>query len=158
MLWGFLPRFNQRFAVPAKGPGLAYRPLPDGLSPDLVFCFKYGCSVGKDNVVRFGVQRLQIMPTNGRSSYAKAKVQAHEGMEGSLAVHYKGQCLRTRPAPPEAPVLRARSTVCFIPGASDSRDLRLCLAAKTTRSKAGRPYKPAPDHPWRRFQIAHDGG
>ena len=151
VLWDFLPRFNQRFAVPAGEPGLAYRPLPDTLNPDTIFCFKYERTVSKDNVIRFGGHRLQIMPTNGRLSYAKAKVEVHERMDGSLAVYYKGQCLLTRPAPPEAPVLRARSTVRFIPGASDSRELALSVAAKTTRAKTGRPYKPAPDHPWRRY-------
>jgi len=159
VLWNFLPRFNQRFAVPAREPGLAYRPVPDGFNPDEVFCFKYQRSVGKDNVVRFGGHRLQIMPTNGRLSYVKANVEVHERMDGSLAVYYKGQCLLTRSAPPEAPVLRARSTVRFIPGVSDSRELAPCIAAKTAKPKLGRPYKPAPDHPWRGpFRVHIDRG
>ncbi len=159
VLWDFLPRFNQRFAVPAREPDLAYRPVPDGFKPDEVFCFKYERSVGKDNVVRFGGQRLQIMPTNGRLSYAGARVEVHERMDGSLAVYYKGQCLLTRPAPPEAPVLRVRSSTRFIPGASDFRELAPSVAAKTTKPKSGRPYKPAPDHPWRRpFRVHIDRG
>lgn len=72
VLWDLLPRFNQRFAVPAREPGLAYRQVPDGFKPDEIFCFKYQRSVGQDNVVRFGGHRLQIMPTNGRLSYARA--------------------------------------------------------------------------------------
>ena len=159
VLWDFLPRFNERFAVPAGEPGLAYHPLPDGLNPDEVFCFKYQRSVGKDNVVRFGGHRLQIMPTNGRLSYAKAKVEVHERMDGSLAVYYKGQCLVTRPAPPEAPLLRVKSTARFIPAASDSRELALCTAAKTVKATLARPYKPPPDHPWRRdFRLHIDRG
>lgn len=159
VLWDFLPRFNQRFAIPAREPGLAYRPVPDGFKPDEVFCFKYQRSVGKDNVVRFGGHRLQIMPTNGRLSYVKANVEIHERMNSSLAVYYKGQCLLTKPAPPEAPVLRARSTARFIPGASDSQELALCIAARTAKPNTGRPYKPAPDHPWRRpFRVHIDRG
>ena len=115
VLWDFLPRFNPRFAVPAREPGLAYRQVPDGFKPDEVFCFKYQRTVGKDNVVRFGEHRLQIMPTNGRLSYNKAKVEVHERMDGSLAVYYKGQCLASKPAPPEAPVLRARNTTRVTP-------------------------------------------
>jgi transposase len=149
VLWDFLPRFNQRFAVPTGEPGLAYRPLPDGLNSDEVFCFKYQRSVSQDNVVRFGGHRLQIMPTNGRLSYAKAKVEVHERMNGSLAVYYKGQCLLTKLAPLEAPVLRVRNTVRFVPRASDSHELALCMPAKTTNTKPDRHYKPAPDHPWR---------
>jgi transposase len=81
----FLPRFNQRFAVPAKEGGLAYRKPPEGFNPDEVFCFKYQRTVGLDNVVRFGEHRIQIIPTNGRLSYAKAKVEVQERMDGSLA-------------------------------------------------------------------------
>lgn len=159
VLWDFLPRFNRRFAVPARESGLAYRQVPDGFEPDEVFCFKYQRSVGKDNVVRFGKHRLQIMPTNGRLSYIKANVEVHERMDGSLAVYYKGQCLLTKSAPPEAPVLRVRNTAPFIPGASDSRELAPCVATKTTKPKTGRPYKPAPDHPWRRpFRVHIDRG
>jgi transposase len=159
VLWDLLPRFNQRFAVPAREPGLAYRPVPDGFKPDEVFCFKYERIVGKDNVVRFGKHRLQIMPTNGRLSYAKANVEVHERMNGSLAIYYKGQCLLTRLAPPEAPVLRVRNTVRFVPPASDSRELALRTVAKTTKTRLARPYKPAPDHPWRRsFPVHIDRG
>ncbi len=159
VLWDFLPRFNHKFAVPAREPGLAYRPVPDNFNPDEVFCFKYERTVGPDNVVRFGGHRLQIMPTNGRLSYARARVEVQERMDGSLAVYYKGQCLLTRLAPPEAPVLRARSTARFMPGASDSRELSHCVATKTAKPTSGRPYKPAPDHPWRRpFRIHIDRG
>jgi transposase len=159
VLWDFLPRFNERFAVPAREPGLAYRPVTDDFSPDEVFCFKYERSVGKDNVVRFGGYSLQIMPTNGRLSYARSKVEVHERMNGSLAVYYKGQCLLTRSAPPETPVLRIRNTARFIPGASDSRDLPSCAATRTAKPKSGRPYKPAPDYPWRRpFRVHIDRG
>ena len=159
VLWDFLPRYNRRFAVPAREPGLAYRPVPDGFDPDQVFCFKYQRSVGKDNVVRFGGHRLQIMPTNGRLSYARANVEVHERMDGSLAVYYKGQCLLTKSAPPEASVLRARNTARFIPGASDPRQLVPCVATRVAKSKTRRPYKPAPDHPWRSaFRVHIDRG
>jgi hypothetical protein len=159
VLWNFLPRFNERFAVLAREPGLAYLPIPDGFNPDEIFCFKYERTVGKDNVIRFGGHRLQIMPTNGRLSYVKAHVEVHERMDGSLAVYYKGQCLLTRSAPPEALVLRTRSTPRFIPGVSDSRELAPCLATKITKSKTGHPHKPAPDHPWRRpFRVHIDRG
>jgi len=46
VLWDFLPRFNKRFAVPAREPGSAYRQIPDSLDLDDVFCFKYQRTVG----------------------------------------------------------------------------------------------------------------
>ena len=72
VLWDFLPRYSQRFAVPAVQHGSAYHEPGERFIPDEVFCFKYYRRVGPDNVVRFGEHRLQIMPTNGRSSYARA--------------------------------------------------------------------------------------
>ena len=156
VLYDFLPRFNQRFAVPASEPGLVYRKPPQGFNPDEVFCFKYQRTVGRDNVVRFEGHRLQIMPTNGRSSYARAKVEVHERMDGSLAVYYKGQCLLTKPAPAEAPVLRVRNTTRFIPG-TRSQEVALPVASKTPEPKTPHPYKPPLNHPWRRgFKIYVD--
>jgi transposase len=148
-LWNFLPRFNKSFAVPAREPGSAYRQIPEDVKPDGIFCFKYQRTVAKDNVVRFGEHRLQIVPTNGRSSYAKAKMEVQERMDGSLAVHYKGQRLLSKPASPEAPILRVRNTTRFIPG-SKPQELTAPVLEKTLEPKARHPYKPAPNHPWRR--------
>jgi len=150
VLWDFLPRFNKRFAVPAKEPGSAYRQTPEDFKPDEIFCFKYQRTVGKDNVIRFGEHRLQIVPTNGRSSYVKAKVEVHERMDGGLAVYYKEQCLLTKPAPPEAPLLRARNIPRFIPGSGEPLESASHIANKILKPKATHPYKPAPNHPWRR--------
>lgn len=36
----FPPEYNQRFAVAAAETGSAYRPLPQGVKPEEVFCFK----------------------------------------------------------------------------------------------------------------------
>jgi len=89
------------------------------------------------------------MPTNGQLSYVKARVEVHERMDGSLAVYYKGQCLATKTAPPEAPVLRARNMTRFIPG-SKPQELITSVAGKTLEPKIHHPYKPARNHPWRR--------
>jgi transposase len=153
VLGDFLPRHNQRFAVLAAGPGLAYQEPSQGFTPDEVFCFKYERTVGRDNVVRFGEHRLQIMPTNGRLSYVQAKVEVQERMDGSLAVYYKGQCLATKPAPPQAPVLRAKNIKRAMPGGTESSEAKIAiLARKPSPPKA--PGKHGPDHPWRRpFQM-----
>jgi len=153
VLWDFLPRYSQKFAIPAAQPALAYRQPPQGFIPDEVFCFKYYRTVGLDNVVRFGEHRLQIMPTNGRLSYARVRVEVHERLDGSLAVYYQGCCLATKPAPSEAPVLRARNIARVMPDRADSNELRLpfIAAKKTLPSNPPHRSKPAPDHPWRQW-------
>ena len=156
VLWDFLPRYNQRFAVPATQPGSAYRQPGQGFNPDEVFCFKYRRTVGRDNVVRFGEHRLQIMPTNGRLSYVRARVELHERMDGSLAVYYQGQCLATKAAPPEAPVLRARNMPRVIPNSTDAGEVAetATRTRKALRPKSHQHKRPGPDHPWRRpFKI-----
>jgi transposase len=139
VLCDYLPRHNQRFTVPATEPGSAFRPLAK--DPDEVFCFKYQRSVGLDNVVRFGSNRLQVLPSNGRFSYARARVEVRQSLDGSLTIYYQGQRLNIRPAPDEAAALR-----------------------KTTLPVSATPFqkryaKPAPDHPWRgKFRIHLDRG
>lgn len=124
----FLPRYNQRFAIEAAESELAYIKPDNGFKPDEFFCFKYPRVVGLDNVVRFGKQRLQLLPSDERLSYARCKVSVHERLDGSLAVYYQDRCLNTRPAPLEPARIR-----------------ELVLSVATI------PHlyrKPATDHPW----------
>lgn len=150
VLWDFLPRYNRRFTVAPAKVGSAYRSPGKGFNPDEIFCFKYYRTVGADNVVRFGEHRLQVLPANGRLSYARARVEVHERLDGSLAVYFQGHCLTTKQAPPEAPILRARKMARVMP-------VRTSIAATKTKAM---PYtKPAPDHPWRRsFKVHIDRG
>ena len=136
VLWDFFPRYNQKFAVPAKEPGSAYRPVGEEFVPDEIFCVKAQRSVGADNVVRFEGHRLQIVPTNGRASYAKCRVEVHQRLDGSLAVYYQGKPLTTRVAPPEPFMLRAPAKVAEP------------VAARVASPSVLR-RRPAPDHPWR---------
>jgi hypothetical protein len=122
----YLPRFNAQFAVPPAQVGTAYRPFPEGLAAEEVFCFKYGRTVALDNTVQLGEHRLQLLPGKQRRSYARAHVEVHERLDGSLAVYYAGHCLTSTPAPLEAPVLRAR--------AGRLRTVRPHLAGETAAS------------------------
>ena len=109
VLWNFLPRFNQRFGVPAAEPGTAYRQLPDGVCLDAVLCFKYIRTVANDNTVRFNGATLQILADDHRASYARAKVEVQERLDGSIVVAYRGRTLAAEPAATEPVTLRARS-------------------------------------------------
>jgi len=129
VLANFLPRYNRRFAVPAREPELAYRKTDSSFKPEEVFCFKYPRTVGADNVVRFGEHRLQILPSEDRLSYARCKVKVQERLDGSLAVYYQGHCLSTSPAPLEPAKLREP----------------VAIGVATQRRYA----RPGPDHPWR---------
>ena len=159
VLCEYLPRFNRRFAVEAAQPGLAYRPLEEGVDLDEVFCFKYWRTVGADNVVRLGEHRIQLLPSAERASYAKARVEIHERLDGSLAIYYQGRKIASQAAPAEAPVLRARhrgqaprgegavdEQGVVVAGAVDKWAGRRAVHLSTARPEARRP---SADHPWR---------
>jgi hypothetical protein len=130
-LEGFLSRYNARFAVAPRQAGLAYRQA-EGLNLTAVFCLKHKRVVGADNVVRSGGQRLQVLPSRDRLSYARCSVEVHETMDGSLRVYYQGRYLDTCPAPAEA---------------TKMRELGVVTVGNTPVRRLARP---AQDHPWRR--------
>ena len=142
----FLPRYNHRFVVPAAEPESAYRPVDTGLDLATVFCLKHARTVGRDNVVQFNGHRLQVLPSQGRASYARARVEVHERMNGTLAIYHQGERLTITLAPKEAQGLRAVT----VPHATD-----------TARQPIPTPHPhhtPAPDHPWRRYAQARQKG
>ena len=100
VLWNFIPRYNQRFGVAPAKPGSAYRRLPTGVSLDETLCFKYLRTVANDNTVRFNGATLQILPDVNRASYARAKVEVQERLDGSIVVVHQGRTLAVEPAPP----------------------------------------------------------
>jgi len=129
VLGHFLPEYNRKFTIAARESGSAYRKPQDGFKPEEYFCYKYPRTVGADNVVRFVKNRLQILPSPDRASYAHCKVEVFAGLNGGLAVYFKGKCLKTRSAPLEAAKLREPVAA----GRSSHRDYA----------------KPSPNHPWR---------
>ncbi len=139
VLRAYLPNHNRKFAVPARQPGLAYTNACADAEEG--FCFKYIRTAGLDNVLRIGPHRLQLLPSNGKSSFARAKVEVHQAFDGTLSVFYDGHKLKTAVAVPEA--ARLRNPVSAPP--------------KAMKPKAY--AKPAPDHPWRgKFRVHIDRG
>ena len=138
----FLPRFNARFAVPPAEPTPAYRPLPPGLEPDAVCCFKYRRHVRPDNTVTVGARVLQLPRGPAGRAWSRVTVEVREHLDGSLAVAYQGHLLAHQVAPLDAPLLRARGLARPAPAALDA------LTAPTT-DPAPPPFRPSDLHPWR---------
>ncbi len=108
MLEDFLPRYNRQFGVAPAQPGPAYRPLPPGLSLPSTLCFKYLRTVANDHTVHFNGATLQVLPDGLRASYARARVEVQERLDGSVVVVHQGRVLAAAPAPAGPVVLRAR--------------------------------------------------
>jgi hypothetical protein len=103
------------------------------------------------NTVQLGEHRLQLLPDKERRSYARAHVEVHERLDGSLAVYYAGRCLLSTPAPLEAPVLRARAgrlTAAAHPSLSVAADPTSKDASRqdTAPAAAQRGSIPGPEH------------
>ena len=157
-LWDFLPRYSKRFAVPPAVSGSAYRPLDFTRLPEEVFCFKYERTVAADNTVQLGEHRLQLLPGKDRISYAKARVEIQERMDGSLAVYYRGEKIVSQVAPPEAPVLRARSGRLGITKLPPREQVEGPLSWDEVGKRSRAATTPTGQtHPWRRFAQQQNG-
>ena len=153
----FLPRYNQHFTVPPTAPGVAYRPLPFTRLPEEVFCFKYERTVGTDNVVALGEHRVQLLAGHDRISYAKARVEVHERLDGSVAVYYRGERLASQPAPSEAPVLRARNGRLGITKPPRPEAQKPLPWDEVERRARAATTPPGHIHPWRRYPQQQNG-
>ncbi|MCX6010900.1 MAG: ISNCY family transposase [Chloroflexi bacterium] len=109
ILWDFLPRFNERFGVPAAQPGQAYRPISLGLDPEGILCVKERRRVARDNTVQYRQRTLQLFPDADRPSYAGAHVEIQERLDGQILACYQGKILTPQDAPPLAAKLRAQA-------------------------------------------------
>lgn len=147
---GFLVRLNARFGVPAGSPEIAYRPVPAELDLERVCCFKYGRLVATDNTIRFDGRSLQLGMVAGRRTLARARVEVHERLDGSLVVLWRGELVAAVEAPADAPTLRARSGSRILTDLPDPDDSRP-ISDPPVSPIEPLDRRPGPIHPWRRW-------
>jgi transposase len=82
----FLPDHNRRFGRAPRDAEKAWRPAPDNL--ERICCFHHQRSVSNDNVVQWDGRRFQIPPQPHRFSFAGARIQLVESLEGKVAIYY----------------------------------------------------------------------
>jgi len=86
----WLADFNRRFGRAALKPELAYRSMR-GLDLRRILSFRYQRTVSNDNVVVLGDVEIQVPPGPRRRSYAKARVDVRQHLDGGWSVYYQGQ-------------------------------------------------------------------
>lgn len=150
----FLPRYNARFGQTPAEPESAFRPWPAGLDPATVFCFKYRRQVANDNTVSLPPHQVQILPGPRGRSYAKARVEVHERLDGTVAVFYHGQplAIHATSASPLGPRVPARPHRRLRPHDLEVAPATITKPTSQPRTTASRrqPQSPPADHPWRR--------
>jgi transposase len=117
----FIQDFNLRFAVNPKESQKAWREVSKQLDLDQIISFGYSSVVGNDNSVRIGGLILDIPPGPARRSYAKAKVEVHQLLDGSWRVYYGGQLIATHASTELKEPLRALRHNRRIKGASSEQ-------------------------------------
>ena len=90
---GFLSRFNRHFAVPAQRAERAYAAVPEQLDLARAISFGYRATVRNDNTVSLGGLVIDIPPGPGRRTYAKAKVEVRQLLDGSWRIYYRDRII-----------------------------------------------------------------
>ena len=147
---------NRRFSRKPGDPKSVYRRMETGKTYDPVFCFKYPRTVARDNTVVFGRRIVQIPRGPSGRSYSGCRVEVQHRFDDSLHIYYEGACIASTP-PAEAPPRAIRVLD------SHGRQTEECPWAnlrtpmpkeeKPVKQTERRPYKPPPNHPWRRDRV-----
>jgi transposase len=146
VLRSFLPKHNQGFQMEPAQTGTAYVPWPKEYQVRDFFCFKHIRTVANDNTISFDGHRLQIPPGPQRRSFARAKVDVWQHLDGRLEVRYQGQSLVIFEPADEQPVRVQK----FTPAPGQEVPEKQPSQPKVVKlPKTRKPYKPSPDHPWR---------
>lgn len=93
----FIKKFNGRFAVTPKESEKAWRAVPPQFDLDRFVSFHYHATVGNDNAVRLGGIIIDIPPGPKGRSYAKAKVEVRQLLNGSWRVYSQGALIAKHP-------------------------------------------------------------
>lgn len=98
VLRNFIVDFNRRFARRPRALSTAWRPAPQNL--DRICCFVHQRVVSHDNIVQWEGRRFQIPPQGRRFSFAGAKVNLHQALNGRISLYYGETKLQLTLAPP----------------------------------------------------------
>src|ERR1700719_1034329 len=82
----FIADYNRRFARQPREAATAWRPAPESL--ERICCFVHERIVSNDNVVQWEGRRFQIPQQARRFSFAGAKVQIYQTLDGRVSFYY----------------------------------------------------------------------
>jgi transposase len=82
----FIADYNRRFARQPREIVTAWRAAPESL--DRICCFVHERIVSNDNVVQWEGRRFQIPQQAHRFSFAGAKVQIYQALDGRVSFYY----------------------------------------------------------------------
>jgi hypothetical protein len=98
VLQTFIADYNRRFARAPRHITPAWRPAPQNL--DRICSFQHQRVVSRDNVVQWEGRKFQIPPQAQRFSFAGAKVQLYQDLDGQVSLYYGDTRLQHTTASP----------------------------------------------------------
>ena len=163
LLEAYIPRYNEKFGVPAANEGSAYRSLPPEMDLADVLCFKHRRKVARDNTVKYQWRTLQLLPGADRRSYAGKTIEVWERLDGELSVLFEDQEIATQEAPPRASVLRgSKSDGQYKDRTRFMEQVEACLptAPKPAKKRVVEARRPTPrmEAYWEAIQEAKSRG
>ena len=82
----FISDYNRRFARAPRGAAKAWRSAPENL--ERICCFTHQRVVSNDNVVQWDGRQLRIPPQSRRFSFAGARVEICQALDGRVSLYY----------------------------------------------------------------------
>ena len=101
----WIRRYNRRFHKAPRSPDSAYRSRR-GADLHKLLAFRYEAVVLNDNTIRLGGLTIDIPPGPHGRSYAKARVDVRQHLDGSWTVYYHHQIIAQAPTSPVSEPLR----------------------------------------------------
>lgn len=132
----YCPEHNRRFAVAAAGQEDYHLPSPGARALTARLRLETERVLSNDGVVRHAHRFYQVQRQSQHHAPAQSQVTVCAWEDGTREIHYRGQKLKWKEIGGRAEARQAENP--------EGKE------AKATGKVAKRPWKPGPDHPWRR--------
>ena len=98
VLQAFRPAHNRRFAIPPADATPAWRPVRRGTELARICSFHYEATVLPDNTVRLAGLVIDVPPGPRKRSYAGARIELRQFLDGSWRVYRGADLIATQAA------------------------------------------------------------
>jgi transposase len=144
-----VPEFNRRFAKPAASPNDAHRPLGGLYDLAAILCSHHERTVMNDYTVRWMNRLFQIEPP-AYPGLRGGKVVLQERRDGTLRIRFGAHYLKHHEIALDK---GSKAREAEAPGVGSVAGTPVGLrppSVPATDPTPKTPYRPAPDHPWRK--------
>lgn len=137
----FIADYNRRFAVAAAMAQPAWRQVGESLDLERVCSFGYQATVLNDHTVRLHGVVIDIAPGPQSRSYARARVEVRQLLDGSWRVYYRDQLIARAPSTASGELRALKGRYHWAPPAAPARrskaDAAKITPGRTNKERAG---------------------